>query len=105
MARKNSYAEQINDTKVMLAGLNAQLERLAKRGITTETIAELQNIYDEVRNIDNEQEALKARLKEITELLTRRLKEMRDRYNVAKKIVKLELPKESWKEFGIKDKR
>lgn len=29
---------------------------------------------------------------------------MRERYNVAKKMVKLEMPHESWEEFGIKDK-
>ena len=35
---ENAYAERINATKVMLAGLNANTERLAKRGITVEFI-------------------------------------------------------------------
>ena len=41
-----SYAEKINETKVMLAGLNAQAERVAKRGITAEFITRLQTVND-----------------------------------------------------------
>jgi hypothetical protein len=84
--RSYSYAEQINDTKVMLAGLKAQIECLGKRGV------------------DNDQEAMKARQKEISALLREKMKELRKRHNLAKKIVKMEIPQESWKEFGIKDK-
>ncbi len=45
MANKSrSYAEEINSTKVMLAGLNAQAERMAKRGIDAEFISKLQTV-------------------------------------------------------------
>ena len=44
--RSYSYAEKINETKVMLAGLKAQAERVAKRGITAEFITRLQTVND-----------------------------------------------------------
>lgn len=90
--RSNSYAEQINDSKVMLAGLKAQIERLRKRGIDDEFITGLEEIYDEVRTVGNEQEAMKARQKEISALLREKMKELRKRHNLAKKIVKMEMP-------------
>jgi seryl-tRNA synthetase len=102
--RSFSYAEQINDTKVMLAGLKAQIERLGKRGVDNEFITGLEEIYNEVRAVDNDQEAMKARQKEISVLLREKMKELRKRYSLAKKVVKMEMPQESWKEFGIKDK-
>lgn len=46
--RSNSYAQIINDAKVMPAGLTANAERMAKRGITAEFIAKLQSVYEEV---------------------------------------------------------
>ena len=103
--RSYSYAEKINDTKVMLAGLNAQAERVGKRGITAEFITRLQTINEEAKTLDNEQEANKARLKEITKSLDEKMKEQDVLYREAKKAVKLEMEKESWKEFGIKDKQ
>ena len=87
-----SYAEQINDSKVMLAGLKAQLERLGKRGVDEQFITELEAIYDEVKTVDNDQEAMKARQKEISVLLREKMKELRKRHNLAKKIVKMEMP-------------
>jgi len=103
--RSYSYAEKINETKVMLAGLNAQAERVAKRGISAEFITRLQTVNDEAKTMDNNQEAQKARLKEITKSLEEKMKEQDVLYREAKKAVKLEMPKESWKEFGIKDKQ
>jgi hypothetical protein len=105
MANKsNSYAEKINDTKVMLAGLTANIERLGKRGISADFIAKLQGMYDEAKTIDNEQESMKARLKEKSDALHQKMDEVETVYREAKKVVKLEMPKESWKEFGIADR-
>ena len=88
----------------MLAGLNTNTERLAKRGITAEFITKLQTLHDEAKALDNEQEALKARQKEKSDALNKKMEEVEAVYREAKKVVKLDLPKESWKEFGIADK-
>lgn len=53
----------------------------------------------------NEQEALKARQKEKTAELEKKMVELKKFYGDSKKAVKMKLPKESWKEFGIEDLR
>lgn len=104
MANKsNSYADKINDVKVMLAGLNSNTERLGKRGIDSEFITKMQSLHDEAKALDNEQEAIKARQKEKSDALNKKMEEVETVYREAKKVVKLEMPKESWKEFGIAD--
>lgn len=62
----NSYVDRIAAAEVMLAGLNSNLDKLNKWGIDAEFLGEYQKVYLEVENLDNEQEALKARLKENT---------------------------------------
>ncbi len=100
-----SYANEINATKVMLAGLKANTERMSKRGVDAGFIGDLEEDYTESMTLDNDQEALKSRLKETTAALNDRIDRMRKKRSEARKLVKLEMPKESWKEFGIKDKR
>lgn len=51
--------------------------------------------------LDNEQEALKARQKEKTAALEKKMVELKKFDGDSKKTVKMKLPKESWKEFGI----
>lgn len=101
----NSYAEIINNTKVMLAGLAANAERVGKRGIDQDFITKLAGLYQEAQSIDNEQEALKARMKEKTDQLKKKMAEIEELFREAKKVVKLEMAQTSWKEFGIPDQR
>jgi hypothetical protein len=98
---RHSYAEMVKSSKVMLAGLKANPERVEKRGITPEFLTEYQQIFNDVMEIHNEQEAMKARMKEKTLELKERIKVMELKYREAKKMVKVEFPQVSWKEFGI----
>ena len=100
-----SYADEINATKVMLAGLKSHAEQMSKRGVDAEFLSGLEEDYTVSMNLDNDQEAFKARLKETTATLDDRIDRMIKKRSIARKLVKLEMPKESWKEFGIKDKR
>jgi len=100
-----TYASQFVATKVMLSGLKANQAVLSKRGITPEFIAEFETIYQAVLEVDNEQEALKARLKTKTHEFLTLFKQMQQFQHEAKKLVKIEMPSASWQEFGIQDKR
>lgn len=102
---EHSYPEQMNKTKVMLAGLKTNQERMTKRGLATEFVNQLEQVYQQIMTIDNEQEALKAKLKVKTSEMTNRLEEMDKLYREAKKVVKLEMAQEAWREFGIEDQR
>lgn len=103
--RLTSYADEIAATKVLLSGLKANSEGLTKWGIDSEFLTAYEEVFNEVMELDNEQEALKARLKEKTAVLDGKVGTMLKQYGNAKKIVKMQLPKESWKEFGIEDVR
>jgi uncharacterized FlaG/YvyC family protein len=48
---------------------------------------------------------LKAKLKSKTDELNKKMDDMNDLVDEAKKVVKLELDKTQWKEFGIDDMR
>lgn len=102
---RNSFAEKINRVKVMLAGLTSNQERISKRGISSEFVTRLTTLYDEARELDNQQEAFKAQQKELTVLVNQKMTELEAAYKEAKKAVKLEFPQESWKAYGIADKR
>ena len=104
MAQK-PYAEEINAAKLMVAGLKTRSDRVSKRGISAEFTAKLDALYNDARSLDNEQEALKSRLKEKTTELNGKMDSMKRMMQEANKAVKLEMEKESWKEFGISAKR
>jgi hypothetical protein len=102
---KNSYAEQIHTAQLMLSGLNNNAKQLANCGITTEFIDKLSTGLTDATALDNEQEKLKSDLKTKTAELTVKLTAIAQFVAEAKKIVKLDLPQERWKEFGIDNKR
>jgi hypothetical protein len=62
-------------------------------------------VYNNALSLDNEQESLKAKLKEKTAALDGEVDKMQKMRGEVKKIVKIEIPQESWRGFGIGDKR
>jgi hypothetical protein len=102
---KNSYSDDINNSKLMISGLKSNSEKVSKRGLDTAFISEYETIYAEAQTLDNEQESLKAKLKEKTEKLEKKMSELKKKHSESEKIVKLDMPQSSWKEFGIQDKK
>ena len=103
--KSKSYAEQISNVQVMMAGLKANQEKLEKRGITGEFILSLGSTLNSAIDKNSEQEKLKADLKSATAALDYTLSQMSKMMSEATKLVKLEMPQEQWKEFGIQAKR
>lgn len=56
-------------------------------------------------NVNAEQEKLKAQLKEKTAEFNKITKELDETFSLLRKFIKISVPKELWKEFGIVDKR
>lgn len=100
-----TYAQKMSNAKVMLDGLQSNLEQLKKRGIDQEFLTRFKAHLEKTIHLNSEQEKLKADLKLKTAALTLELKELTALYNEAKKMVKVQLSQEQWKEFGIEDKR
>lgn len=101
----NSFADELLATQLMLAGLKANADLMIKRGIDTAFLTALEKVYQDATTLGNEQEALKARLKEKTAALNESVAAMQKKRGEARKLVKIELPRESWKEFGIETSR
>jgi len=102
---KGSYADQINAARLLLGGLKNQGKVLAKRGLDDAFTANFDSLLADAQRLDGEQEALKSRLAEKTTELSAKLEQLSGAAAEVKKLVKLDLPKQSWKEFGITDAR
>ena len=102
---KRSYAEVINDAKLMVSGLKSNTDRVSKRGLDKDFISKLESIMVKSQTLDNEQEDLKAKLKTKTSELDNEMMELEKLMSESKKVVKLEMPQETWKAFGISDKK
>ena len=102
---KRSYAEVINDVKLMISGLKSNTDRVSKRGLDKDFISKLESIMVKSQTLDNEQEDLKAKLKTKTSELDNEMMELEKLMSESKKVVKLEMPQETWQAFGISDKK
>ncbi len=103
--KSKSYAEQISNAQVMVAALKSNQVNLEKRGITNEFVSSLEKVLNDAIAKNNEQEKLKADLKAATAALDVMLAQIIKMMSEASTVVKLGIPREQWKEFGIKAKR
>jgi hypothetical protein len=97
-----TFAQRLNNAKNMLAGLTANVDKLTKWGITAEVVANGNLLYDQASDLEIARNALKARSQEATEQAEQVMDELEGFCSDAKKIVKIELPKESWPEFWFR---
>lgn len=101
----NSYAERINNVKVMLTALKADPEKLAVRGIDQAFIDSMDTQYQKVQTMDADHEALKSQLKTATAELNDEMAALETMFKIVKKLVKIDLPKEAWIRYGFTDKQ
>lgn len=101
---KKSFSQNITSTQLMVKALNSRREALPV-GVSTEIVEELNKLNLQAVEINAEQEKLKALLKEKTGQLDAVIKNLEQKYAFIKKYVKLGVPPELWREFGIEDKK
>ena len=99
-----SFATKNSDTRLMIEGLKANKETVAKMGIDDEFIQKFEAQYEAVKTADTAQEKAKSDLYTATKAVKEADKERDTSYAFARKVVKLTFPKERWKEFGIHSK-
>jgi hypothetical protein len=104
MGRK-IQSQEITDAGVMVNGIRAHQDVLAQRKIDEAFAKELQAGVDACIALNKEQETLKAKLKGKTEEFDAAFAAMQKKAAEARKIIKLDMPQSSWREFGIEDKR
>lgn len=102
---KTTFAEVLNNSKLMVTGLQANAEAVGKRGIDAEFTAALNTTVANLEQLNSEQETLKASLKTKTAELDAKLVTLNKMYSESRKVVKLAMDQTRWLEFGISDKR
>jgi uncharacterized phage protein gp47/JayE len=101
---KKAFGVKLEKADLMSAGVHNHQETLSRRGITDTDIGDYDSRLASVKRINEEQEKAKADLKSTTKDLEDEMILLEQKYSEFKKLVKLEFPMESWKEFGIEDK-
>ena len=96
-----TYAETLASAQLITAGLRANLDKLAKRGMDEAFVAGMEGTLRQVHDLNAQQESLKARLKEKTAAVDATLANLKGQISESKKVVKLALDQPSWKQFGI----
>jgi len=105
MVKSNSYASQVSGAQTMSTALKANITALSKRGMTEEFISSFDQSLNNAMRLNSEQERLKGELKLVTSALDTVRKELHAKMSESVKVVKLEMQKERWIEFGITGKR
>lgn len=96
-----SYAETLAAAHLITAGLRANLDKLAKRGMDEAFVSGMEGTAKQLTDLNAEQEALKARLKGKTAEVDAAMTNLKGQISESKKVIKLALDSTSWKQFGI----
>jgi hypothetical protein len=102
---KKTQSQEIIDTGIMVTGIKSHQCVLAQRKIDVAFADDLQADVDNCIHLNDEQETLKGRLKEKTEEVNAAFAAMLKKAGEARKIIKIDMPQSTWREFGINDKR
>ena len=105
MMTKKSIADQLRNYQNMLGGLANNQTKLEKLSIDNQFILDFTAAYNMAQEFDNVHETAKAQSKEKTLQFYQRMATAEGLYRRARKLVKLEMGQETWKEFGIYDQR
>ena len=100
-----TFAQKLNDARLMSAGIRSHLEELKSVSLGEERAAEIEALVSEMQEIDTKQERLKAELKNCTAILSEKDKTLNALIQDSKKRLKLTIPPAFWQEFGVADKK
>ncbi len=97
-----SYAHRIDRIKSILGGVAAYGDKLEKWGITPEFITSLTTLYNQANTNEQKKNALKAIVQQLTLAQEETMNKLESNCAMVKKLVRFELPKECWPEFGFR---
>jgi len=96
-----TFAQSLSDARLMADAVKANEEKLVADGMPKDTVEVLTKTIALMSDLDTKQEKLKAELKATTASLEAKSIELSQVMTATRQRVKLCMPKESWKEFGI----
>ncbi|HBF38923.1 MAG TPA: hypothetical protein DDW50_16585 [Firmicutes bacterium] len=88
-----TFATRLIAVKNMLAGLNAHVSELSKRGYTPEVLDQMSTLYEQAIKRDDNRNALKARSREETAQAEKTMGDLERLCSDAKKLVRMGYPR------------
>ena len=100
-----SLSSELTTARLLAEGIKNRADSVAKVGLTADKAAEIEALLSKLTALDNQQEELKAQLKEKTAELDSVQKTLRSTVAETRKLVKIAVDKAGWVAFGISDKQ
>lgn len=102
MTMPKSFAHRINSVKKIMAGTEANVESLMKWGINSEFLNGMQQQFEEINQIEDKCNTLKARSQEETSRKEQAMDRLEQKAIFVKRVVRMQFPHETWPEFGFR---
>ena len=96
---------QIEKARTLIDGLRANPSVMMRTGITDTQLSELASTLDILGKADSECSALREQLSNMVKQNNALLADVKERYGLAKRLVKDNYPQEEWLRYGVVDKR
>ncbi len=97
-----SYAARLDRAKSIISGMTANGDKLEKWGITQQFVTNITALYNQAIENEQKKNVLKANTQQLTVAQDQLLDELESNCAIVKKLVRFELPKECWPEFGFR---
>ena len=92
----------VNRARNLLEGLKAHEERIAKRGITPEILARMEELHGQASQNETRRNGLRAQSLEATTEQEQVMEELNAICTEARKLIRIEMSEDSWPAFGFR---
>lgn len=96
---------QIEKVNTLIKGLNNNAAEMAKYGITSNNIAEMETLKGKLAEANKECDAIRAELSEKVKAMNSTLIQVKERFQETKRKIKNNYPQYDWAKYGVMDKR
>ena len=97
-----TFAHQLNRAKNLLEGLKANAETMAKRGVTPESLARMEELLGRASQNETKRNALRAQSLAATTEQEQVMAELNAMSTEFRKLVRIEMPEDTWPAFGFR---
>lgn len=96
---------QIEKSRVLIEGLNKNIETLRDKGIKSEALASMASDLDRLKVANDECDKIREELSQKVKAMNEILAGVKEAFAEKKRIIKVNYPQEQWLRYGVQDKR
>lgn len=100
-----TFENQVIKAKTLAEGMEKHLDELSARGVKQDTLDSLVKASEEAIRMSQEVDRLRMETSEKLHEANVALRDVKDKYNELRTIIKNNYPLEKWSTFGLMDKR